>query len=194
MRKIAILASGSGTNAENIARYFKNSDLASISCIVANKIGAGVKERAERLGIPFYYFSNEEMREATKVLALFESLEIDLIVLAGYLNLIPQAMIRDYPDRIVNIHPALLPKYGGKGMYGHYVHEAVIAAAERESGITIHLVDEAYDRGRIVRQAKCEVFADDNADTLANRIHQLEYEHYPLAIEELLLATNAPKE
>ncbi len=182
MTSIAILASGNGSNAEAIARYLAQSPLAQVACILTNRPDAGVRARAERLGIPHYYYSNAEMREASAPLELLGSLGVDLIVLAGYMNLISQPWLEAYPARILNIHPALLPGYGGKGMYGHHVHEAVLANREATSGITIHLVDEHYDHGRYLVQASCPVLPTDTPDTLAGRIHQLEHHHYPRAI------------
>lgn len=182
MTRIAILASGSGSNAEAIIQYLSSNHLCQVACIITNRLDAGVRDRAERLGVPHYYFSNVEMREASAPLRLLVDLGVGLIVLAGYMNLISDAWIKSYAGRILNIHPALLPRYGGKGMYGHHVHEAVLAADEQISGITIHLVDEHYDHGRYLVQASCPIFSGDTPDTLAERIHHLEHYHYPRAI------------
>lgn len=187
MRKVAVLASGNGSNAENLYHFFSQRGLASLAVILSNHSDVGVMARAERLKIPAYAFTTKEMHEGVKPIALLKELGIDLIVLAGYMCYITAPYLEAFPDRIVNIHPALLPKFGGKGMYGHHVHEAVLAAGEKESGITIHLVDEHYDHGRILRQAVCPVLPEDTPDTLAERIHALEYAHYPEAIEEYLL-------
>ena len=181
---LAILASGSGTNAENIARYFKRHSSIHVQKILSNKRNAFVHERARKLGIPSATFTRAEFLVPT----FLDELEgIDYLILAGFLWLIPKYLVHAYPDRIINIHPALLPKYGGKGMYGAHVHQAVVANGERESGITIHLVNEEYDKGEVLFQAKCSVESDDTADTLAEKIHALEYAHFPCQIEKLIL-------
>lgn len=187
MRNIVILASGSGTNAEAIVRYFDGHPSIRVSCIISNKPDAGVLQRAERLAIPAYTYTNKEMREGDLPLALLKEHKAELVILAGYLNLITSPWLTAYPGRIINIHPALLPSYGGKGMYGHHVHEAVIAAGEKQSGITIHLVDEEYDHGRHLLQATCPVLEGDTADTLANRIHTLEHRFFASTIEQFIL-------
>lgn len=187
MDNIAILASGSGTNAEAIVRYFAQNEHVNVSCIVSNKAQVGVHERASRLGIPSYTFTNQEMREGTLPLKQLLAHDISLVVLAGYMNMITEPWLQTYPHRIINIHPALLPNYGGKGMYGHHVHEAVISNKEQISGITIHLVDEEYDHGRHLLQATCPVLPTDTADSLAERIHVLEHRFFPVAIEQYLL-------
>ena len=184
--KIAILASGSGTNAENIIQYFAGHPGISIQMILSNKKDAFVLTRAENHNIQTMVFDRTDFYETGLVLETLKSEGIDFIVLAGFLWLIPTDIIRAFPDKIVNIHPALLPKYGGKGMYGSHVHKAVIENKEKESGISIHLVNEKYDEGSILFQAKCRVLPDDTPDSLAERIHQLEYKHYPEVIEELL--------
>ncbi len=184
--KIAILASGSGTNAENIIKYFAGNPGISIQLILSNKKDAFVLTRAENHNIPAMVFDRTDFYETGLVLDRLKSEGIDFIVLAGFLWLIPIDIIRAYPGKIVNIHPALLPKYGGKGMYGSHVHEAVIENKEKESGISIHFVNEKYDEGAIIFQARCRVLPDDTPDSLAERIHQLEYKHYPEVIKELL--------
>jgi phosphoribosylglycinamide formyltransferase 1 len=186
MKKIAIFASGSGTNAQAIVEYFKNNVDIRVSCILSNRPDAFVLERAKKLGIPSYTFTRDEYYNTSGILALLSENSVDFIALAGFLWLVPEYLIRAYPNRIVNIHPALLPKYGGKGMYGQKVHQAVIDNAETESGITIHLVNEKYDEGGIVFQAKCPVKPGDTPDSLASRIHLLEHEYYPRIIEKLL--------
>lgn len=186
MNKLAILASGSGSNAETIAKYFANHPSIRVVCILTNRADAGVIARAERLGISCHYYNNVEMRSGDVPLQLLRELGVDLIVLAGYLCLMTSPWLVAYPNRIINIHPALLPSYGGKGMYGHHVHEAVLAAGEEQSGITIHLVDEEYDHGRHLLQATCLVRPDDTADTLASRIHTLEHRFYAPTIEQYL--------
>lgn len=187
MNNIAILASGSGTNAEAIVDYFSSNSSIRVVCIISNKANAGVLDRAQRLGIPAYVFSNIEMREGIRPLTLLSELGVNLVVLAGYLNLISEPWLEAYPDRIINIHPALLPRYGGKGMYGQHVHEAVIAAREAQSGITIHLINERYDEGRFLLQATCPVFPSDTPESLAQRIHTLEHRFYPSTIEQFIL-------
>lgn len=187
MNNLAILASGSGTNAEAIIKYFSANNSIRIACILSNKPDAGVLQRAKNLGIPAYTYTNAEMREGTVPLALLSSLGVDTVILAGYLNLITAPWLSAYPNRIINIHPALLPNYGGKGMYGHYVHEAVIKAGEAVSGITIHLVDEHYDHGRHLLQATCSVLPSDTPESLAKRIHSLEHRYFATTIEQYLL-------
>ena len=182
--KLAVFASGSGTNAENIADYFQNNPAINVSEILSNKKDAFVHKRAARLGIPSSSFTKEEFKSDIFVEKMQK---YDYIILAGFLWLIPEQMIQSFPDRIINIHPALLPKYGGKGMYGDRVHQAVIDGDEKESGITIHLVNEEYDRGAILFQAKCQVDKDDNAESLADKVHRLEYAHFPKVIEEYIL-------
>ncbi len=186
MKKIAIFASGSGTNAQAIAEYFKNSEHIKISCILSNHQDAYVLERSKMLEIPSYTFNRDEYYNSTKVLQILEKNSVDFIILAGFMWLIPEYLLRAFPNRIVNIHPALLPKYGGKGMYGMHVHQAVISNGEKESGITIHYVNERYDEGNIIFQARCSVRPDDTPETLAQRIHHLEHENYPRVIEELV--------
>jgi len=184
-KRISIFASGSGTNAENIIRFFKNIDSARIHLVLCNNEKAGVIERTAKLNVPVFIF-NREMLKSGKVLEKLKQTNTDFIVLSGFLWLMPSEIIREYPDKIVNIHPALLPKYGGKGMYGMNVHNAVIENREKESGITIHYVNEEYDRGNIIFQAKCDVKENDIPEELASRIHQLEYIHYPKIIESII--------
>jgi phosphoribosylglycinamide formyltransferase-1 len=186
MKRIAILASGSGTNAENLARYFRTSPAGEVKLILTNRSGAGVIGRAESLGIECLTFNREDFYESGKVLAFLEERSIDFLVLAGFLWLVPASLIKAYPRRIVNIHPALLPRYGGKGMYGEHVHRAVIQNGEKESGISIHYVNQAYDEGDIIFQARCPVKQGDTPESLAGRIHTLEYEHFPAVVEGLL--------
>lgn len=186
MKKIAILASGSGSNAENIARYFSGSDFATVSFIIANNPNAYVLERAKNLGIEAAVVTKSEFMEADSVISMLKEREIDFVVLAGFLLLVPKKLIQAFPGRIVNIHPALLPKHGGKGMYGDNVHKAVVACGDKESGITIHLIDEEYDKGTTFFQAKCDVLPTDTPDDVAAKVHALEYEHFPHVIEEIL--------
>ncbi|MDR3252179.1 MAG: phosphoribosylglycinamide formyltransferase [Tannerella sp.] len=186
MKKIALFASGSGTNAENIIRYFEGNADVEVALVVSNKSEAFVHERAQRLGVPSVTHTNAEFRESMSVLYTLNNFGIDFVALAGFMYLLPPAIIDTYRNRIVNIHPSLLPKYGGKGMYGHHVHEAVVAAGEKQSGITIHYVDKHYDEGDIVFQAKCEVLPTDTPADVERKIHQLEYLHYPRVIESIL--------
>ncbi len=185
MRNIAILASGSGSNAENISLYFKGSNSVKVVLIATENPSAMVIERAKRLGIDHAIFTMDQMRNGA-FLKILMAKHVDFIVLAGFLKLIPDNLIQAYPNKIINIHPALLPKYGGKGMYGNRVHEAVIANGEPESGITIHYVNGQYDDGAIIFQARCPVVISDNAETLALKVHELEYLHYPRVIESVL--------
>lgn len=187
MKRIAIFASGSGSNAEHIAGHFAGTRLARVEAIYCNNPKAMVIHRAARLKIPLVLFDREQFYSGDTLLRDLQSRQIDLIVLAGFLWLIPVNLIRAFPGRIVNIHPALLPKFGGKGMYGMAVHEAVVGAGETDSGITIHLIDEVYDRGKILLQVKCPVLPDDTPESLAERVHQLEYLHYPAVIEQMLV-------
>ena len=179
-----IFASGSGTNAENIGNYFSSKEGIEVKEILSNKKDAGVHQRAKGLGIPSCTFSKEEFNQES-FLARLEG--VDYIILAGFLWLIPTYLVEAFPNKIINIHPALLPKFGGRGMYGHHVHEAVIQNGEKESGITIHLVNEKYDDGEVLFQAKCTVDTDDTPDSLAKKIHMLEYEHFPKVIENYVL-------
>lgn len=183
MKNIAVFASGSGTNAENIFRHFENSDTARPILLVTDNSNAGALDRAKKFGIETAVFPRAEFRSGEAVLELMRDKAIDYIVLAGFLSLVPACLVKAFDGRIVNIHPALLPKYGGKGMYGHHVHEAVIANGENESGITIHLVNEHYDEGAALAQFKVTVTPDDTPDTLAAKIHELEYAHFPEVIE-----------
>lgn len=182
---IAIFASGSGSNAEKIIEYFKVKENIIVSVILTNNPEAGVISRADKLGVPCYVFDREAFK-GNEVLSILKENDIDFIVLAGFLWLIPMKYIEAFPNKIVNLHPALLPKYGGKGMYGHHVHEAVIANREVESGITIHYVNEAYDDGAIIFQAKYAISPTDSAMDIAMKGQVLEHEHFPKVIEKLL--------
>ncbi|MDR2498278.1 MAG: phosphoribosylglycinamide formyltransferase [Tannerellaceae bacterium] len=186
MKNIAILASGSGTNADNIIRFFDNSLYARVALVLSDNPRAGVHARAAALKRPSFSFSREEFRCATSILAICEEYAIDFVVLAGFLTKVSAPIINAFPNKIVNIHPALLPKYGGKGMYGMHVHRAVLESGDSESGITIHYINEYYDEGAIIFQASCPVMPGDMPDELAARVHQLEYTHYPVVIAELL--------
>ncbi|MCU7551235.1 phosphoribosylglycinamide formyltransferase [Chitinophagaceae bacterium LB-8] len=188
MKKIAIFASGAGSNAQKIIEHFHhtNNGTAEVALVVSNKPTAGVLWIAEKENIPTLLIDKERFFKEDGYVPVLLEKKIDFIVLAGFLWKIPQALIDAYRNRIINIHPALLPKYGGKGMYGSFVHEAVVNAKESESGITIHYVDEHYDNGDIIFQAQCPVHPFDTPEMLAERIHALEHKHYPVVIEELL--------
>jgi phosphoribosylglycinamide formyltransferase-1 len=186
MHHIAIFASGSGTNAENIIKYLSNHPQLRVALVLCNRKEAGVFARAARLGVPCVYLPKAEWTEQESVLSLLRAHHIEAIVLAGFLLLIPQWLVETYPERILNIHPALLPAYGGQGMYGDKVHAAVLANKENQSGISIHLVNERYDEGRLLAQFACPVRDDDDVYRLAKRIHDLEYRHYPVIIENYL--------
>jgi len=186
MKKIAIFASGSGTNMERIASFFAENPNVEVSLVVCNNPMAGVIQRAERLGIPVEMIDRKSFYDTDSLTQKLKYLKIDLVVLAGFLWLVPNHLLKAFPDRIINIHPALLPSYGGKGMYGEKVHQAVIAAKERFSGITIHYVNEQYDEGAVIFQEKIELVADETPESLASRIHELEYLHFPRVIDRLL--------
>ena len=184
MKRVLLFASGSGSNAENIIDYFWKRPKLSIQFeIYTNNENAGVVSRARRLQIPCGLITKEQFNDPNFIDQLGE---VDLIVLAGFLWLIPDFMVKNYGDKIINIHPALLPAYGGKGMYGDKVHESVIENKEEQSGITIHYVNENYDEGKILLQARCAINNEDTAETLANKIHELEYTYYPIIVEQVL--------
>lgn len=186
MKRIAIFASGSGSNAQRITEYFEGSQEAEVSLILTNNPNAGVIARARKLNIPVLVFNKKIFYNTNKIVRLLKDHQTDLVVLAGFMMLIPEEMVKAFPDRIVNIHPALLPKYGGKGMYGHFVHEAVVAAGEKESGITIHYVNENYDEGAIIFQATCEVEPNDTPADVAAKIQKLEHKHFPVIVHQIL--------
>ncbi len=186
IKNIAIFASGEGTNAQTIIDFFKSSKSIKIALVVSNKSMANVLNRAKNNQIPTLVIDKHSFCETNEVIAVLKNANIDLIVLAGFLWMIPENLINAFPNKIVNIHPALLPKFGGKGMYGMNVHKAVIDAKEKESGISIHFVNEHYDEGKIIAQYKCEVKENDTAEDLAKKIHQLEYTFFPKTIEGLL--------
>jgi len=186
MKNIAILASGAGSNAQKIIEYFSNRMDISVHLIISNKKDAGVLSIAKLSGISSLVISKDSFYQSTDLLVALEKHEIDFIVLAGFLWLIPAYLIHNYPDRMVNIHPALLPKYGGKGMYGHFVHEAVHEAKELFSGITIHYVNEKYDEGSIVFQEKCEISPLDQPLDIAKKVQLLEHTYYPVVIDQLV--------
>ena len=185
MRRIAVFASGSGSNFENLYNHFLDSKTIKIDLILSENPNAFVLERAKKVGIDTWIFSMDQLRSG-EVGEELRTRGIDFIVLAGFIKLIPSSLISMFSQRIVNIHPALLPKYGGKGMYGKHVHRSVIAEGEIESGITIHLVNESYDEGDVIFQAKCVIDKNDTADDLAAKIHELEYKHFPAVVEKLV--------
>lgn len=185
-KKIAIFASGEGTNAQRIMDHFKSSAAVSVALVVSNKETANVLNRAKQSGIDTLLIDRGSFYESDAVIEKLKAAGIDLIVLAGFLWMIPANLIKAFPDKIINIHPALLPKFGGKGMYGMHVHRAVIGAKEKESGISIHFVNEHYDEGKIISQHACAVSENDTPETLAAKIHELEHTYFPLAIEKLM--------
>lgn len=188
--KIAIFASGKGSNADNIISYFKLNQIADVVIIVSDNSEAGVLKIADKNNIPFVVLSKEDRLNYTSCIEILHRHDVDFIVLAGYLKKIPGSLISQFPDKIMNIHPALLPKYGGKGMYGTNVHRAVIENKEKESGITIHFIDEIYDHGKIIFQEKCEIENGETAESLANKIHNLEHKHFPRVIAEVIQKQN----
>ena len=187
MKKIAIFASGSGTNAQRITEYFKNKNSVEITLILTNNKNAYVLERAKKLNIQSIVFDRDDFYNSEKIIDTLNSYEIDFIVLAGFLWLVPVNILKKFHNRIINIHPALLPKFGGKGMYGDKVHKAVVKNKESETGISIHYVNEKYDEGKIIFQAKFNIENDDTPESVAQKIHKLEYEHFPRVIEEVVM-------
>jgi len=187
---IAIFASGAGSNAQKIINYFNTNNTAKIELVVCNKEGAGVLDIAKKYTIDTLLIEKDKFFNTDIYIRELQKRGIRLIVLAGFLWKVPSLLINAYPNRIVNIHPALLPKYGGKGMYGNRVHEAVIAAGDKESGITIHYVDELYDHGNIIFQATCKIDEKDTWGSLAQKIHLLEHQHYPTVIDKILKMQN----
>jgi len=187
MKRIAIFASGSGSNAQKIIEYFQENPEIEVSLVLSNNPEAYVLERASGLGIPSYVFDRQLFYETDQVHDILRDIGIDFIVLAGFLWLVPANLLKSWPKRIINIHPALLPKFGGNGMYVDRVHKAVIEAGEKETGITIHYVNAVYDDGEIIFQEKFEILPDDTAESIAERIHVLEHKQFPEVIEQLLL-------
>lgn len=185
MTNLSIFASGNGTNAQKIIEYFQDSKAIHVAVVMSNCTDAKVLERTKKFSIPSFVFSKKDFYETDVVLNKLISLNIDLIVLAGFLWLVPEKIITHFPHKIINIHPALLPKFGGKGMYGMKVHETVLDNKEQESGITIHYVNKQFDEGEIIFQAKCKVNETDTPESLAQKIHQLEHQHYPVIIEKI---------
>ena len=186
-KRIVIFASGSGTNTQNLIQYFQHNEVAEVVLVLSNKKDAKVLERSKGLNVRALYFSKESLFSSEGVLKLLKEAQTDLIVLAGFLLKFPEIILKEYPDKVINLHPALLPKYGGKGMYGHHVHEAVVANKEEETGITIHYVNENYDEGAIIFQKSVKLSKKDTPETVANKIHELEYKYFPKVVEELLI-------
>ena len=191
MSKIAIFASGAGSNARQIIEYLrkKNSSI-QVDCIICNKENAGVLEVSRALNVPFFYFTNDLFVSGTELQNHLNNRGVEWIVLAGFLRKIAPSMINAFKDKIINIHPSLLPSYGGKGMYGDYVHQAVLEAKEKESGISIHLVNEKFDEGRILFQKSCKIDADETVESLSKKIHELEHQYYPRVIEAIINQDN----
>lgn len=193
LKRIALFASGSGSNAEKIADYFSANDDVEVTLILSNNPKAGVIERARGLHIPVLLFDRTTFYETNRITQLLQQQRVDLLVLAGFMWLMPTDLVRAFPDRIINIHPALLPRFGGKGMYGHFVHEAVVAAGEKESGITIHYVNERYDEGQTIFQATCPVLPTDSPDDVARKVQLLEHEYYPRVVADVLRKMTIPE-
>ena len=191
-QRIAIFASGNGSNAEEIIKYFRSHSSIEVALLLSNNADAGALQRAANFNIPTKVFTKSQFRESDEVIKWLEAFQITHVVLAGFLWLIPKNLIQAFPARIINIHPALLPKFGGKGMYGLKVHEAVKLSGERETGITIHSIDENYDEGEILFQTSCEVFLVDTPQEIAAKVNQLEYKHYPKIIEDWILKNPIP--
>ena len=186
MKRLAVFVSGSGTNCENLINYFREKGTAEVTLVVSNKCDAYALERAQRLGVPTAVVNKAQLADANYILPLLQEAGADLVVLAGFLPLVPSVIIDAYPRRIVNLHPSLLPKYGGKGMWGHHVHEAVCAAHEKESGITVHYVTPVCDGGDIIAQFRTLLSPQDTPDTIAAKVHELEMRHFPHVVESLL--------
>lgn len=185
-KRIAIFASGSGSNAQKIMEYFKNHALAEVTLVLSNNPDAYVLQRADNFEIPTHIFNRKGFYQSDEVLKLLQNLKTDLLVLAGFLWLVPQNLLEAFPGKIINIHPALLPNYGGKGMYGDHIHRAVLAAKEKESGISIHFVNERFDEGEIIQQFRFKIDPGDQLENIRFKIQQLEHQHYPRVIENVL--------
>lgn len=189
MKNIAILVSGSGTNCENIIRYFQDSDQVSVSLVISSRADAYALVRASKLGVPTQVMSKSEFSDESLLMPLLRQYQVDFIVLAGFLLMVPDFLLSAYPQKIVNIHPSLLPKYGGKGMWGHHVHEAVKAAGETETGMTVHWVTPVCDGGEIIAQYRTPLLPTDTVDDIAEKEHQLEMRYFPLVVEKVLQET-----
>ena len=191
-KRIVIFASGSGTNAENIIKYFQRTQFAEVVRVLSNKKDAKVLERAEKLKVKAVSFTKEELFSEEGTLKVLKEIKPDMIVLAGFLLKFPEIILKEFPNKVINVHPALLPKYGGKGMYGNLVHQAVVENNEAETGITIHYVNENYDEGAIISQKKVKLSKTETAETVAEKIHKLEHEWFPKIIEEVLREKHPP--
>jgi len=187
--KIALFCSGSGSNAQKIMDYFKGSETLEVVILMANKEDAFALERAKKMEVPTFVFNRKDFYETNEVINELKKRGVEWVILAGFLWLIPESLIENFPNRIINIHPALLPKFGGKGMYGMNVHKAVVAANEIESGITIHYVNKNYDEGEFIFQVSCSIDANDSPEDVAKKILQLEHEHFPKVIEKLVIGS-----
>ena len=185
-KRIAIFASGSGSNAQKIMEYFKRNDLAEVSLVLTNNPDAYVLQRADNFETPTHIFNRKAFYQSDEVVKILQKLNIDLVVLAGFLWLVPQNLLEAFPNKIINIHPALLPNYGGKGMYGDHIHRAVLAAREKESGISIHFVNEHFDEGEMIQQFRFKIEPQDQLENIRFKIQQLEHQHYPKVIEQVL--------
>lgn len=185
-KRIAIFASGSGSNAQKIMEYFKRNDLAEVSIVLTNNPEAYVLQRADNFEIPTHIFNRKAFYQTDEMVKILQKLNIDLVVLAGFLWLVPQSLLEAFPNKIINIHPALLPNYGGKGMYGDHIHRAVLAAREKESGISIHFVNEHFDEGEMIQQFRFKIEPQDQLENIRFKIQQLEHQHYPKIIEQVL--------
>ncbi len=188
--RIAIFASGAGSNAEKIIGHFNSSNSVKVALIISNRPKAGVLQIARNNNIETDVITSQQLQDSDTFIASLKAHKIDFLILAGFLLKIPPALVQAYPKKIINIHPALLPAYGGKGMYGMHVHEAVIASGDKQSGISIHYVDELYDHGEIIFQATCDILPKDNPQSLAEKVHQLEHAHYPAIIEAVVKKQN----
>lgn len=186
MKNIAIFASGTGSNAQKIMEHFEGSSLAKVTLVLSNKPQAGVLEKAQKFKVATQVINHEGFYKSNEVVELLQQQSIDLVVLAGFLWLVPQNLIQAFPQQIINIHPALLPKYGGKGMYGMKVHQAIVENQEKETGITIHYVNEHYDEGKVIFQQSCHVSPEDTPEAVAKKVQLLEHEHFPKVVEELV--------
>lgn len=186
LKKLAIFASGSGSNAENICNYFAESSDIEVVLICTNKQDALIVKRAKKLNIPVHIFTKYELNNFIDLHKKLQSIDVDVVILAGFLLKLPSIMINSYPNRIINIHPSLLPKYGGKGMYGNNIHKAVIENKETESGVSIHFVNQNYDEGEIILQEKCVISSNETVETLIQKIHKLEHNYFPVAIDKIV--------
>ena len=193
MKRIAIFASGSGTNTEKIIDYFKEKENIEVALVLSNRPDAGVLKIAEKNEVPILIIEKKVFYETDDIVKHLIRFNIDFIVLAGFLWMIPENLIAAFKNKMINIHPALLPKYGGKGMYGVNVHKAVIASGEKETGISIHHINEYYDEGQIIFQARCEIEKEDTPETIAKKVQALEHKYFPMIIEEIILKNHIPK-